>query len=246
MLTIASLLVAIAAVFFYLGRITTPGLQTSDVDSAEDVPVEKFKDPLEGLFRADAAEEELPLPFDVVDLPGKGKGAIANRDIEVSASDGVGLCCSLLAARRIDSQRKASLYSSAPEFVYYCQLYGGSKVYPAVNTSPLTYIAKKLAKLTPAQRASFWDLSYVNVPDELDNEENREVVALAIMQTNAVSAGENVGIFPRMARLNHGCSSAFNVVYFWRENEQILTIYAMKSIKKGQVRVCFSWVIQAN
>jgi len=91
--------------------------------------------------------------------------------------------------------------------------------------------------LTPSQRESFWNLSYVNVPDELDNEENREVVALAIMQTNAVSAGENVGIFPRMARLNHGCSSAFNVVYFWRENEQVLTIYAMKPIKKGQARV---------
>jgi len=119
-LTIASLLVAIAAVFFYLGRITTPGLQTNDVGSAvpKDAPVEKFRDPLEGLFQADEAEEELPLPFDVVDLPGKGKGAIANRDIEVSASDGVGLSCSLLAARRIDPQRKAPLYSSATEFVY--------------------------------------------------------------------------------------------------------------------------------
>jgi hypothetical protein len=45
---------------------------------------------------------------------------------------------------------------------------------------------------------------------------------LAKAQTNAISAGNMVGIFPKTARLNHGCSSAFNVAYKWDEEEQEL------------------------
>jgi len=43
-----------------------------------------------------------------------------------------------------------------------------------------------------------------------------------------------------MARLNHGCSRAFNVVYSWREREQALVVHALKSIQKGQVGGLFS------
>lgn len=76
----------------------------------------------------------------------------------------------------------------------------------------------------------------MNFPEDLDPEEHPDEVALAIFQTNAVAADSGVGIFPRMARLNHGCSSAFNVVYTWREREGALAIHALKPIKKGQVR----------
>lgn len=76
----------------------------------------------------------------------------------------------------------------------------------------------------------------MNFPQHLDPEKHPEEVALAIFQTNAVSAGKNVGIFPQMARLNHGCSSAFNVVYHWRDVEEHIYVYALKSIQKGQVK----------
>lgn len=62
-----------------------------------------------------------------------------------------------------------------------------------------------------------------------------EELALAIFQNNAVAAGETTGIFPRMARLNHGCSHAFNVVYSWRDNEGVLVVHALKPIQEGQV-----------
>jgi hypothetical protein len=39
-----------------------------------------------------------------------------------------------------------------------------------------------------------------------------------------------------MARLNHGCSGAFNSVYHWRDNEGVLVVHALKPIRKGQVR----------
>lgn len=62
-------------------------------------------------------------------------------------------------------------------------------------------------------------------------------MALAIFQTNAVAAGADVGLFPRMARLNHGCSRAFNVVYSWRDQEGVLVVYALRTIKKGAVGI---------
>lgn len=78
----------------------------------------------------------------------------------------------------------------------------------------------------------------MNFPEHLNPHNSPDEVALAIFQTNAVSAGQNVGIFPRMARLNHGCSSAFNVVYTWREDEGgYLIVHALKNIPKGRVSI---------
>lgn len=96
-----------------------------------------------------------------------------------------------------------------------------------------------LARLTYTERQSFYNLSYVHLPKNLtpDTPEYNDALALAIFQTNAVSAGpDSVGIFPRMARLNHGCSSAFNSVYSWREKEQAIVVHALKDIRRGQVR----------
>lgn len=75
----------------------------------------------------------------------------------------------------------------------------------------------------------------MNFPSHLDPQVYPEEVTLAIFTTNAVAAGEEVGIFPRMARLNHGCSSAFNVVYSWRESEKALFLFALRDIRKGDV-----------
>lgn len=81
------------------------------------------------------------------------------------------------------------------------------------------------------------NLSYVHLPKAVDPQKQPEEVALAIFQTNAVSAGEGVGIFPRMARLNHGCAGSFNSVYSWREEEGALVVHALKNTSQGQVRV---------
>lgn len=106
----------------------------------------------------------------------------------------------------------------------------------AVTSSPVEFIQQKLALLTESQKQSFWNLSFVNFPKDKDPERDLDRVALAIFETNAVRAGEEVGIFPRMARLNHGCSSGFNSVYSYREREGTLYIHAIKGVKKGEVR----------
>ncbi|KAH7870315.1 uncharacterized protein C8R40DRAFT_651344 [Lentinula edodes] len=104
-----------------------------------------------------------------------------------------------------------------------------------ITTSPTALITRHLSLLTPYEHAQFYNLSYVNFPPDLDPENDFAELALAIFQTNAVSTGVNsVGIFPRMARLNHGCSSAFNVVYTWREKEGMLMVHAIRDIQKGE------------
>jgi hypothetical protein len=88
---------------------------------------------------------------------------------------------------------------------------------PSVTDSPTDLIRALVGDLSHDDRRLFDGMSYHAEPDAKE-----ERLALAKFQTNAISAGNNVGIFPRTARLNHGCSSAFNVVYSWREDEQAL------------------------
>ncbi|KAJ6620764.1 hypothetical protein B0H10DRAFT_1791437 [Mycena sp. CBHHK59/15] len=141
-------------------------------------------------------------PFFVADLPGKGKGLVAARDI----------------------QQGELLISESPLFT----------VPKSISGSPAALIAQLLQTVGPADRDAFFNLSYVHFPEGLDPEKHPDEVALAIFQTNAVAAGGDVGIFPRMARLNHGCSSAFNAVYSWRQREGALLVHALKNILRGQ------------
>ncbi|TFK19996.1 SET domain-containing protein [Coprinopsis marcescibilis] len=146
-------------------------------------------------------ETQDAVPFTVIDIPGKGKGAIASRDIK----------------------QGELIIEERPLFL----------VPPTINSSPTDFIWDKLEDVTEEQRESFFNLSFVNFPADKDPETDLKDVALAIFETNAVSAGSSVGIFPRMARLNHGCSSAFSAVYTYREKEGSLVVYAIKDVQKG-------------
>lgn len=141
--------------------------------------------------------------YTVRDLPGRGKGLIAVRDI----------------------RRGELLIRERPLIV----------VPYSIDSSPSQFIWELVQQLSPDQVASFHNLSHVNLPENLspDSEEFLKELQLAIFETNAVAAGSNVGLFPMMARLNHGCSGAFNSVYSWREREGVLVVHALKDIKKG-------------
>ncbi|OCB84058.1 hypothetical protein A7U60_g8729 [Sanghuangporus baumii] len=137
--------------------------------------------------------------FDVVDIPGKGKGVVAMRDIEVHPY----IC--------IES-----------------------------DSSPAQLLKSRLRNLTPSQRDEYYSLSYVHPGKHLKSL-SEDDITLAIFQTNGISAGDSVGLFPRTARLNHGCSAAFNSVYSWRSREGNLVVHAIKQIKRGQVDFFFSF-----
>ncbi|KAG7445775.1 SET domain-containing protein [Guyanagaster necrorhizus] len=141
-------------------------------------------------------------PFEVVDLPGRGKGVIASRDI----------------------QRGELVIQEKPLFI----------VPYSTSDSPTALISHRVQSLNDLDYHAFFNLSYVNFPKSMDPEVFRDEVAMAIFQTNAVAVGQGVGIFPRMARLNHGCSSAFNVVYSWRQEKGEIVVHALQNISRGQ------------
>ncbi|KAH9179263.1 hypothetical protein EDB89DRAFT_1926225 [Lactarius sanguifluus] len=140
--------------------------------------------------------------FIVRDLPGKGKGMIALRDIK----------------------RGELLVREKPLILVPRQ----------IAASPSQLILGLVQRLSPEEVTSFYNLSHANLPQNLSPEELMQQLPLAIFQTNAVAAGPNVGLFPTMARLNHGCSHAFNSVYSWREREGVLVVHALKDVKKGE------------
>ncbi|KAH6912901.1 hypothetical protein BKA70DRAFT_1265407 [Coprinopsis sp. MPI-PUGE-AT-0042] len=140
-------------------------------------------------------------PWHVVDLPGKGKGAIAARDI----------------------QQGELLLREKPLLL----------VPSSIRVSPTDFIWDQVKVLSDDKKEAFFNLSYVGFPAGKDPAKDKKELALAIFETNAVAASPHVGLFPRMARLNHGCSSAFNAVYSWRANEGVLVIHALKPIARG-------------
>ncbi|KDQ15709.1 hypothetical protein BOTBODRAFT_285874 [Botryobasidium botryosum FD-172 SS1] len=100
---------------------------------------------------------------------------------------------------------------------------------PTTNESPTSIIANLVASLSPSARTAFFALAHH------DTTLPPPAIPLAIFETNAINAGEDgIGIFPRTARLNHGCSSAFNAVYSWRHRENALVVHAIRRIEKGQ------------
>ncbi|KAF6757576.1 hypothetical protein DFP72DRAFT_891568 [Ephemerocybe angulata] len=140
--------------------------------------------------------------YAVVDIPGKGKGVIATRNIS----------------------RGELILTEKPLFT----------VPPTIQTSPVEFIKEKLVLTSEPQRWAFFNLSYVNFPKDKDPLRDVDHLAFAIFETNAVQAGKEIGVFPRMARLNHGCSSGFNTVYSYRETEGTLYIHAIKPIAVGE------------
>ncbi|KAF8336986.1 uncharacterized protein EI90DRAFT_2910914 [Cantharellus anzutake] len=137
-------------------------------------------------------------PFEVTELPGRGKGLVATHQIK----------------------QGQLIMTEKPLFI----------LPNAISSSPTKLLNDVTSQLTPFEHAQYFNLSYpshvVSSPDE---------VALSIFMTNAIAAGEDeAGIFPVTARLNHGCSRAFNVVYHWREEKHELVVHALRDIEPGE------------
>ncbi|USP75439.1 uncharacterized protein yc1106_02713 [Curvularia clavata] len=53
-----------------------------------------------------------------------------------------------------------------------------------------------------------------------------------IFRTNAYNTGDKVGLFPRIARINHSCRP--NTSYYWNEKLNKRIVYATRKIKAGE------------
>ncbi|KAG9047191.1 hypothetical protein FS837_002834 [Tulasnella sp. UAMH 9824] len=142
--------------------------------------------------------------YQVVDLPGRGKGMLAARNIKVRAWEMDS--CGFHNTQWVHHEQAGELILTDKPVI---------RLPSYTEQNPSEYILDQIANLTTAQRAKFMSLSHLpNIP------ENH--IPFSIMQTNAFAAGESMAIFPEAARLNHACAGAFNVVYNWREDEGTL------------------------
>ncbi|KIJ54846.1 hypothetical protein M422DRAFT_24744 [Sphaerobolus stellatus SS14] len=96
------------------------------------------------------------------------------------------------------------------------------------NTSVEDHLTKVLQSLNATQRDTFYEL--YKPSKARANTSNVE----AIFHANSVIVGMGSGIIPTIARINHGCASAFNSVYHYRADEEVGVVHALKPIKKGE------------
>ncbi|KAL0579217.1 hypothetical protein V5O48_002779 [Marasmius crinis-equi] len=174
------------------------------------------------LFKTEAVEEsdlyDLRMltdrtMFDVVDMEGKGKGLIAVRDIKQG---------------ELVIQEKPIL--TVPD-----------------EDIPESLLSPILQNLTAGQTKALLSLSYtrlkaakdetVNLNPKTQTLHERYLLAEGIIVNNGVGimhdGQRRLGVFPRMARLNHACASAYNLAYAWRVDEEELRVYALKDIRQG-------------
>ncbi|KAG9037148.1 hypothetical protein FRB95_006702 [Tulasnella sp. JGI-2019a] len=146
--------------------------------------------------------------FVVKDVGGKGKGTVAARDIKRGE-------------RILVDKPLIKIPRDTPSIA-------AENILDQVNT------------LTEDQLNAFLSLSYhhtVALADGTQKEINPQEadMPLAIVQTNALAVeGGMLGVFPRAARMNHGCAAAFNAVHSWREEEGELHVHALKDIMAGE------------
>ncbi|KZV87006.1 SET domain-containing protein [Exidia glandulosa HHB12029] len=133
-------------------------------------------------------------PFELRDLPGKGKGLIATRHIK-------------------EGDR---IITEAPLFTLNTK----------VKAAPEVILEEQLSELSVEDRKRYMRLGNAGLHAD---------PRVSIFQTNAVALGSRgAGVCPTFARLNHGCLSAFNVVYSWQEDTGNIVVHATKDIKPGE------------
>lgn len=89
------------------------------------------------------------------------------------------------------------------------------------------HLKKVLSSLNASQRETYYNLSKPASSGDPD-------VTELVFRVNSVAVGDgSAGVFPTIARVNHGCARSFNSVYHWKAEEGVGVLHALKPIKKG-------------
>lgn len=98
-------------------------------------------------------------------------------------------------------------------------------------------ISSAFAVLTPAQQTTYTRLHNhrfdFETPDSSKDEDRRSTSHLmSIFRTNANINYEKIGIFPKIARINHSCRP--NAGNAWSDSRNARVIYAYRDIEEGE------------
>ncbi|KAF1927061.1 SET domain-containing protein [Didymella exigua CBS 183.55] len=98
--------------------------------------------------------------------------------------------------------------------------------YPMAQVTEL--VRKEFETLSADAQAEVMSLTYHATADE---EATMEKLGI-IFRTNAYNTDEQIGLFPRIARINHSCRP--NTSYYWAKKLNRRVVYASRPIKKGE------------
>jgi hypothetical protein len=97
---------------------------------------------------------------------------------------------------------------------------------------PMTAITKVVRKefeaLSPVAQEEVLSLTYHASAAEKETMDKLGI----IFRTNAYNTGARIGLFPKIARINHGCRP--NTSYYWNEKLNKRIVYATRKIKAGE------------
>ncbi|KAH8830113.1 hypothetical protein DL96DRAFT_1591655 [Flagelloscypha sp. PMI_526] len=115
------------------------------------------------------------------------------------------------------------------------------------NRLPLPELPIALKQLPQKSLRALLELSHCAAPGlvsisdiDTQSEEDRIEMTMSIMNSNAFGLGNDnmLGVFPRVARINHACVGAINLIYHYQEREDgspgEIWVRAIKPIKAGE------------
>lgn len=164
-------------------------------------------------------------------------------------------------ARRADIKRRATTAAPSRPSVFYRPCAAISSSADArdplliVEENPIQtrkFLKDKMSSFTADQRAEYMSLWYEPATSTQD-------VLRAILMANSYSTHDSLAVFPKAARMNHGCAGASNVAYSWRKGEgkfcesffvfvslrssseasyshRTTDLHALRGVKEGEVR----------
>jgi hypothetical protein len=136
--------------------------------------------------------------------PGRGLGVFALRDLEMGS---------------IIMSERPILTIKRPDFVK-------GTGYPMSAVSQL--VRSEFELLSPKEQDEVLGLTFHATKTE---EESSDELGL-IFRSNAYKTGEEIGLFPKIARINHSCRP--NTSYYWNSKLNKRIVYANRKIKKGE------------
>ncbi|KIW02070.1 uncharacterized protein PV09_06565 [Verruconis gallopava] len=136
--------------------------------------------------------------------PGKGLGVFALHDLEVGTV----------------IMREAPILKIKPP------KYAKGSGYPMAAVSQM--LRQDYAFLSTEDQEEVMSLAYYGTEEE----KNASDPLGLIFRTNAYKSGEEIGLFPKIARINHSCRP--NTSYYWNAQLNLRVMYANRKIKKGE------------
>ena len=102
--------------------------------------------------------------------------------------------------------------------------------YPMAKISELVHTQYKA--LSQADQQEVLSLTYSVLPSDVARYGNNPDVLGLVFRNHAYETGSEIGLFPKIARINHSCRP--NAAYYWNEKLKRRFVYATREIEHGE------------